>query len=591
MGLVLDNSFVENAGTIEANFGWVVDLTNTEVFGGTVEALGTGMINAGGNDELAGSGSSADPLVLKGSFNIDNGADVATFGFIDNTGTITLEAAGSLTGISIGAVGETSPVTTLEGGGNVTLTNNADNFIDAAAGLAGFAVLNNVNNTISGAGTIGASDELKLNNEKLGVVDATSASLMLHIDATINNAGLIEATGHAGLQLVGYVDNVGGIIQAGTGSSVYLAGGVTGGTLKTVGSGVMYSDGGVLDGTNESVAGNKMIVNAGTLIVPNSESLILAGTIDNTGEISLDLTGSVTAISLGIGEGKSPTPTETLEGGGHVVMSDNSQNIITGQGGPATLVNFSDKISGAGTIGLNGLILRNDTDGLIDATGGVPLIINTGATAIANAGTLQADSGSTLYLGSNVNNSGTLKANGGVITASGSVTGGGASIIGAGEIELGGASATSVTFATGSTGELVLDDSRQYTGTISGFKTTQSIDLADISAGTATFSLSGHELTINDHVGDVAHLKFSGTLGTFSISDDGGGGTLLTDPPAAAASAKHRTHAGGHKAVANVALLGSYIAAMSTASDAIFGRLPTADALLTNPPALAVPHG
>ena len=38
-------------------------------------------------------------------------------------------------------------------------------------------------------------------------------------------------------------------------------------------------------------------------------------------------------------------------------------------------------------------------------------------------------------------------------------------------------------------------------------------------------------LTVNDHVGDIAKIKFFGTFatGSFHISNDGGGGTLLTE--------------------------------------------------------------
>jgi hypothetical protein len=39
-------------------------------------------------------------------------------------------------------------------------------------------------------------------------------------------------------------------------------------------------------------------------------------------------------------------------------------------------------------------------------------------------------------------------------------------------------------------------------------------------------------LTVNDHGGHIAHIKFAGsfTTGSFTKADDGGGGTLLTDP-------------------------------------------------------------
>ena len=76
---------------------------------------------------------------------------------------------------------------------------------------------------------------------------------------------------------------------------------------------------------------------------------------------------------------------------------------------------------------------------------------------------------------------------------------------------------------------------QHYTGTISGFgtNTTQSIDLTDIQFATATESYANGTLTIKDGLGDVAHIKFSGThtLASFNFQDDGQDGVLITDPP------------------------------------------------------------
>jgi len=125
-----------------------------------------------------------------------------------------------------------------------------------------------------------------------------------------------------------------------------------------------------------------------------------------------------------------------------------------------------------------------------------------------------------------------LNANGGTIAIAGVVSGTGTASD-TGEIEFGAAASTSTKFYSGIAAELILDDSVQYTGTISGFGAAQSIDLADINEATATLSFSGGVLTVNDHEGDIAKIKFSGSyvLGDFHIANDGGGGTLLTDPP------------------------------------------------------------
>jgi hypothetical protein len=107
--------------------------------------------------------------------------------------------------------------------------------------------------------------------------------------------------------------------------------------------------------------------------------------------------------------------------------------------------------------------------------------------------------------------------------------------------------------APNSTGELILDDSKHYTGTISGFgtNTIQSIDLTDIDFASATESWANGTLTIKDSLGDVAHIKFIGshTLASFNFADDGQGGVLITDPPV-----QSKAHS------ANIALLANYMA-------------------------------
>jgi serralysin len=91
-----------------------------------------------------------------------------------------------------------------------------------------------------------------------------------------------------------------------------------------------------------------------------------------------------------------------------------------------------------------------------------------------------------------------------------------------------------VTFKPG-TGSLILDKSTQFKGQIVGFGGSDTIDLRDIKWSTSpTKTFSKGILTVNDHAGDIASIKFVGTytLSSFNLQDDGHGGTLITDPPA-----------------------------------------------------------
>jgi large repetitive protein len=257
-----------------------------------------------------------------------------------------------------------------------------------------------------------------------------------------------------------------------------------------------------------------------------------------------------------------------------------TETTITGATAGTVFNNDGNIITGEGLI--DNLILHNNT-GLIEASESSPLIIDTGAHAISNAALLMAGGG-TLYLASPVSNSGTLEVNNGTIVADQAVTGGVGLIYGIGEIEFGAASSTAVKFESGSDGMLILDDPTQYTGTISGFSTTQGIDLSGIAPTADLQSFSGGVLTINGGPGEIVHLHFSGsyTLGEFSLTADGDGGSILTDPEVdAAANAASAT---------SVALLGSYMAAAFATAGAGQAIAATAESQQAAAVHLALPH-
>jgi hypothetical protein len=531
-------SIANKGGIIEAENGSTINLDGDNMIqGGTLK----GNIDVFSNDGAVLDGITAGTLSNQGAVAIENGASLSLRGVINNTGLINLNGGATATDIIVG--GFTPAIaTTLEGGGQVKLTDSSFNSLDVQGTLA--TTLNNVNNTISGAGTIGASGDLKLNNEKLGIINATGAGNSLILHGPVSNAGLMEATGAGHLTIDAEnaedIANT-GVIAANTGSIVTLeAGIITGGTLKTSGTGAIQvtTPGSALlvfDGSNQIMHTNTMINIEGNVEVSSGSALGMAGTIRNNGNI---LDGFGSTIDLFPGGTVKPT---ILKGLGSITLSSGS--IIEGDVG---LNNVSDIISGSGTI--ENAALNNEAGGDVAAFGGGQLVINTGIatgptsgpTAVTNAGFLQADFLSELFVANGVANSGTLAADSGTVVIAGAVTGAGSAVIrGPGVVEFGAASTNAVKFVTGSTGELILDESVKYSGAIVGFGLHQSIDLADINEATATLSYAPNSpntsgvLTINDHDGHVAHLKFDGTfsLGEFHLANDGGGGTLLTDPP------------------------------------------------------------
>ena len=85
----------------------------------------------------------------------------------------------------------------------------------------------------------------------------------------------------------------------------------------------------------------------------------------------------------------------------------------------------------------------------------------------------------------------------------------------------------------------MLNQATGYTGTISGFGTTQSIDLTDINfAAGVKISYESNSrrntsgvLTITEGTQTVRlELEGTYTLANFKVASDGNGGTLLTDP-------------------------------------------------------------
>jgi hypothetical protein len=152
-----------------------------------------------------------------GTMTIGDGAMLPLSGTIDNTGTIALSSTGDETDLQLIEHG-----ITLEGGGQVTLSDSGQNVI---SGTATDVTLTNVDNTISGAGEFGAG-QMGLVNEGTIIATGTNA---LDIDTGTNvveNSGTLEATGAGGLTVQSDVANS-GLLWA-NGGNLAVNGNVTG---------------------------------------------------------------------------------------------------------------------------------------------------------------------------------------------------------------------------------------------------------------------------------------------------------------------------------------------------------------------------
>jgi hypothetical protein len=145
-----------------------------------------------------------------GSMVVSDGAVLPLFGTISNTGAIAIDSTGDQTELQIVGDG-----VTLEDGGRVTLSGDAVIVVTSAA-----STLINVDNTICGAGRIGAGDgALTLINKTHGTVDANvpGSTLILDTGVTITNDGVLEATNGGTPQMCDPVTGSGSaIVQGGT---------------------------------------------------------------------------------------------------------------------------------------------------------------------------------------------------------------------------------------------------------------------------------------------------------------------------------------------------------------------------------------
>jgi hypothetical protein len=270
--------------------------------------------------------------------------------------------------------------------------------------------------------------------------------------------------------------------------------------------------------------------NSASITVGDGAMLPLSGIVDNTGTIALESTGDTTELQL-IQHGL------TLQGGGHLTLSDNSMNIVVGTDPSVTLTNVDNTISGAGRLGDGQMTLINH--GTIDANGSNALVIDTGANVVVNDGILEASGSGGLVVHGDVANDGLLWANGGNIGIDGNVSGNGSALIdGTASIALGGMFDESIVLNVDAAGTLNLAHSVNFGGLISGFNGNDTLDLADVAAGQATLSYTANQagtgglLTVSDGT-DTAHIAFVGqyTAANFHVATDALGGTLLTYTP------------------------------------------------------------
>jgi hypothetical protein len=266
-----------------------------------------------------------------GTMTIGNGALLPLSGTIDNSGTISLGSAGATTVLELIQNGMT-----LQGGGSVTLSDNAANLI---AGTASSVTFTNVDNIISGAGQIG-NGQLTLINGGTIIADGANA---LVIDTGLNvvtNSGTIESAGTGGLQLLGSVANDGLILaQAG---GITIGGDVSGAGHVEISGDAAIEFGG-LASNDIGLDGNA----AGLIIFDHSDGF--SGTI-----FGLDSNDHIDLRDLQFGTGTTLSYADNGSGAGMLTISDGVHSVQIHLNGTYQSSDFA-----LGSDGQGGVLLTN----------------------------------------------------------------------------------------------------------------------------------------------------------------------------------------------------------------------------------------
>jgi hypothetical protein len=576
----LGNVTTSNVGTIvlhkgQLTQGGLVNIGSATAPGGTLTTTSGDTLGllASSGDSFAG----ADVL----------SADTNNYGTISVANDSTLNLNATLTSPSTGTLalnGSTGP-TTLEtygsgasvDGGLVLLSNSAENSIVSDG--AGTQFSNH--SIIRGSGTIG-DGWLRLYNSPVGRINAnqavgltivadaaavaagtentnysagtiaTTGSGGLTIDGTFNNAGILEAMGTGALIINGEnlatnpgIDSGGGIVEAFAGGSIVLENNaevIQQGYISIAAGGLMRTT----DGDTADIVEDNLI-SSGTFNVRFNSTAILEGTWQNSGAVNLN--GSAAgAAQVEIEAGKN----WTLLNGGTTTLNGFNDSIVS-QGPGAELRNRGNTIQGAGTIGDANMTIENDFGSTINAmVEGSSKTLTLDATAfnpttqtsfISNAGLVEATAGATLDIDSAMFNSLDLIANSGsIVDARDAVFGPGLSIIrGTGSIEFGAEADNDVRYAQGSGGQLILDDSAQFFGTIYQMTVGDSVDLRDFAFNSANPSAmkvggdsgfgtldAGLQITNGTALSSSLYLQGNYQSAAWTFKSDTHGGTVIT---------------------------------------------------------------
>jgi hypothetical protein len=562
---------ITNAGLFEKT----ADNGNSNIYAvfnntGTLDAA-VGVISLAGGGTLAGTLTGAGELALaqyySETYTLAASAVLSVATFALSGATLDLESTRSLSTVFI----ENGGTLNLDGF-NLTISNNRDellnSYVDGPGTLDVTGVTYLQNYYVIGGAVLQDSGTINedYSNLNLGQNGTDSGTLNISAGAvynfisdnyiyvngsgTINNAGLYEKTAANGISYTDAVFNNTGTIDAVRGTLQLAAGGTLGGTLE--GAGTIELNGGVFSLTSAAVVSVATIDDvgatldllssrtiAGTIVEYGGNSAIALGgdtltlsgndylnnylegpgTLDVTGTTDLNnynLTGGAVLVDAGtitmdnnVQIGENSTDTGTLS-----ITSAGTFNILTDnyiyESGTVNVVNaglFEKTGSGNGKSYVQAGFTNTGTIAALSGDLEEQALTNDGVLKISNAYD-QTDN----LLAANTGDKGTIDLTGNATFD-----------------EQGGVAASQTVVLTGSNDLIdLVNGGTSFAGTITGFTTSDTIDLQGVTYN--GFSYAGGELVLTENGSVEASIALAGitNAGSLGLISDGGSGTDVT---------------------------------------------------------------
>ena len=458
----------------------------------------------------------------------------------------------------------------LDGGDSIsggTLSNSGEVDSENLNALHGMAITNTGTLELTG-GVLTIDGGSSINNS--GTLQANGGDLILTND-TLTNTNALKAINNSTLKLTNTgVANFGGAITVLGGSTLDLDGGdsISGGTLSNSGEvdsenlnalhGMAITNTGTLELTGGvlTIDGGSSINNSGTLQANGGDLILTNDTLTNTNALKAINNSTLKLTNTGVAN----------LGGAITVLGGSTLDLGNG----ASINDGS--LMNSGQISVNGTdnALHHVTvtaNHMLEILSGAALLIDQGSTIANSGGTVQVDVGGTLTLNSAslstaIIDGGTVADYGAIyvinmVDISGNIIGTGVvNIDDFAELEIGGSvSSTNTVFFTDGAGsqggELILDQSKQFSGLITGSSVgtlltlDDQIDLRDLAfnlnhmSTTVSYSSNVSTVTFIEHnqTGGIVdsvqiHLAGDYTNQGWKFTNDGFGGSLVQlDPP------------------------------------------------------------